>query len=114
MIDLFKKPLQWNDKIGKSPMVSEDSHAGSAQDRQQAGVKPTVLGALKNSARDGNKAATSARDGSRQPPRATQAPFRPVRSTRSRAPVHDQDVLEQEERIDRYSETVGLGEPWPT
>lgn len=111
MVGLFKKPLQRNDKIGKSPMVGEETRTGSAQDRQAASRKPTLLGTLKNGAREDNRPSISVKERPRQPSRTTQAASRAIRSTRATAPLYDLEP-QAEKEPDRYSVTVGLGKPW--
>lgn len=111
MIDLFKKPLPWNDKVGKSQMVSEELPADPAGGDQQAGVKTQLLGALKRSARDSDQSATSTQGGVRKPSRATQAPLRPARSTRATVLLHDREAYKEKE-VERYSLVHGLGRAW--
>jgi sentrin-specific protease 7 len=104
---LFKKPLEKNDKIGKSPMI-DDLPSNQTHSEQRRQPRPSLLAELKASPLTGRDDATSNRDGPKQPSTSLRAPTRASRSTRATAPIHDQDTVE----VNKFSVTVGLGPAW--
>ena len=112
MIDLFKKPLEKNDKIGKSLMVNEESPSAQARHEEQPPSRTTLLDTLLNRPRRDNTTTTSERNSVTHPSAATQTQTRLVRSTRATAPTYDKPTPPEAEKVYKYSVEVGLGSPW--
>jgi hypothetical protein len=112
MMDLFKKPLEKNDKIGKSPMVNEKLPSAQAQYEQQLPSKTTLLDTLLNRPRRDNTTIASERNSVTHPSAATRTQTRLVRSTRATAPTYDKQTPPEASKVYKHSVEVGLGSPW--
>ncbi|KAF3035996.1 hypothetical protein E8E11_001142 [Didymella keratinophila] len=105
MIDMFKKPLQWNDKIGKSPMVNGRTSSSQVPNGQGSTPVRNLIAGLTHEAEDADSSILT------KPAASTRSRPREARATRATAPIYDREVTEEKEP-ERYSVIRGLGKRW--
>lgn len=107
---LFDNPLTRNEKIGKTPMVSEELKINDSYRGRQPQFKDTLVNGLLAGQRNGS--ATMKHDDLRPPPTTRQVSTRPARPTRASAPVYDLQMLRDVKKVPKHSIDVGLGPRW--
>lgn len=105
---LFDKPFKKNDKIGNSPILDDSA---SSQVHNQEQKKAALIKDLIGRQRPGNQGSLR-RSSLAQATVATEVPARPSRPTRATVSNYNQHASQDDEQIEKYSITVGLGPRW--
>lgn len=112
MVKLFSKPLQKNDKIGKSELVATTGLAeDDRNDKKKSTSRVPLWSQMARRASHANEPVEENQDMNifSAPTRSS---TRPVRTTRSSLPKYDLDDGLEKPRVEKFSEVIGLGPPW--